>query len=100
MARTRVPRGYVSTEAEVANQRSASLDEMVADYQQNYGRNRRRSCLVCDSPQRELIDKLMRGGAGVPSLKRYLQERLKVEIGEATLSRHKQLHLDAEDKIS
>ena len=70
---------------------------MVTDYQRNYGRAKLHKCLVCDSPNRELIDILLRGGGGSPSVSRFLRERLGETISQAVVNRHKTEHLDAED---
>lgn len=78
------------------NGKLPSLEEEVADFQRNYGRGKMRTCLACDSPNREIIDILMRDGAGGPSISRWLRERKGERISEAVLGRHKAEHLYAE----
>lgn len=78
------------------NGRLPSLEEQVNDFQLNYGRSRLKSCIVCSSPNRELIDILMRGGAGGVSISRFLRERFGETISQAPLQRHKALHIDGE----
>lgn len=75
--------------------KKAGLEELVNDFMHNYGRGRLRTCLACDSKHRELIDILLRGGAGGPSVSKFLRERLDTQIGDACLGRHKSEHLDA-----
>lgn len=85
-----------SVTGKTTNRKLPSLEELVTDFQQNYGRGRLRSCLVCNSPNLSLINILLRGGAGGPSVSRYLRERLGESIGQAVIGRHKAEHLDAE----
>lgn len=53
-------------------------------------------CKICASPHIELINELLRRGAGSSSLAEFLQRKLAVRVGETSIRRHKRMHLDAE----
>lgn len=79
-----------------SNGKLPSLEELVNDFQRNYGRGKLKTCLACDSPHRDLIEILMHADHGGPSISQFLRERLGEQISEAVLARHKRLHLNAE----
>jgi len=78
--------------AVAATAETLDISALVAEYERS--RDRRTSCRVCDNPYREAIDEMLRRG-GAPSVSRFLQRRLGIAIGHATLSRHKNVHIDA-----
>lgn len=71
----------------------ASLEELVTEYTSRYSRPRR-VCKVCASPNVALIDILLRGGAGTPSIAEFLLDKFDEEIGDTSLRRHRKMHLD------
>ena len=69
------------------------LEDLITTFQEKYTRKPR--CMVCDSPNREVIEILMRAGHGTPKISFFLRTELDESISQATLSRHKTEHLDA-----
>lgn len=92
----RVPRGYVSAEAQAAVRSPASaVDQDVAEFEQHYGYKRRQpgSCLVCDSDYRALIDVLLAKGASRRALRAFLEKKYGMKVGETTLDKHHHDHM-------
>lgn len=76
----------------MAARKTVSTDELVADFDANYGPYRK-SCKVCESPNLEIIDLLLIRGAGGPSVSRFLMEKFGEDRSQAALQRHKQQHV-------
>lgn len=69
------------------------LETLINTFQENY--TRKTKCIVCESPNRELIEILMRAGHGGPKISHFLRSELEESISQATLARHKTEHIDA-----
>lgn len=52
-------------------------------------------CKTCESPHRELVERLMRDGGGSGNISLFLKRKFNVVIGESSLRRHKREHMDA-----
>lgn len=91
----RVPRGYVSPEAEAAIKGTPPLDleQEVAVYEERYRFKRGRACMVCDSQYRGLIEELFKRNASRRSISRFLAERYGEHVGETSLDTHRVRHM-------